>query len=488
MITCEKCGTQMLENQTACPGCGAEVARPATGEATAAAESGGVSTQPSAPGATPAGAAASVGGRGMSAMTKATIAIAVALVAAGLLIFWQLTTGHARGLNLTPEDMAMIAESAPPQQRLAMANDPEARKELAQNIRELFAVADEARAKGFADRPEVKSTLETMRHFLLAQAFVAKQREGGAAAAQQPPFKAEEVEALLKEPGRDAQFEQFVKDAQKVQLLPEGEVSEEEKQQLKQRWGQALLLSRKATEAGLDKERKTQLQIELQRASFLAQSYATEMVKGIEPTDAEVDAAMAGARQEAEELLKRARAGEDFEALAKANSDEPGAAERGGDLGWFTRDRMVKPFADAAFAMQNGQLSDVVETDFGFHVIKVEGRRDKDDEGKPADEVKARHILVRPEGIAEPNPFAPPKTLREQIKESLASERQKKKVDEIVARSKVQVPENFVVKAPEMPQRPPMGMPPGGDPHGGSPQGAAPPSAPPAGDAPARKQ
>jgi PPIC-type PPIASE domain len=456
MTTCDKCGTQMLDNLTTCPGCGAEVARPAVAAETQGAGSATKSDVPAQPAAA-AAARPGPAGRGMSAMTKATIAGVIAIAAAGLLIFWQWTTGHARALNLTPDDMSLIAESAPPQQRLALSSDPTARKELATNIRELLALAEEARAKGYADRPEVKNTLEAMRHFVLAQAYVTKQREGGATG---QPFTPEEVENFLKEPGRDAQFNQFISDAQKAGLFGEGEgeITDQQKEQFKQRWAPAMLLSRKASEAGLDKERKTQLQIELQRANFLAQSYAEELVKGLEPSDADVDAKLAGARQKADELLKRARAGEDFETLAKQNSAEPGASERGGDLGWFGRNQMVKEFEETAFAMQEGQLSDVIETAFGFHVIKVESRRSKDEAGKPEEQVKARHILIRPEGIAEPNRFAAPQPLREQIKESLARERQKQKIKEVVDRSKVQVPEEFVVKAPEMPKAPP-GMP-----------------------------
>lgn len=76
------------------------------------------------------------------------------------------------------------------------------------------------------------------------------------------------------------------------------------------------------------------------------------------------------AKKLATEVMNKAKKGQDFVALAKQYSDEPGAKDRAGNLGKFSKGQMVKPFADAAFALKPGEISNVVETDFGFHVIK----------------------------------------------------------------------------------------------------------------------
>ncbi|HOE56733.1 MAG TPA: peptidylprolyl isomerase [Bacillota bacterium] len=80
-------------------------------------------------------------------------------------------------------------------------------------------------------------------------------------------------------------------------------------------------------------------------------------------------------REEAEKILQRVKAGENFAELAKQNSKDPSAKENSGDLGYFSQGEMVEPFEKAAFAMKPGEISDIVQTDFGFHIIKLEDRK-----------------------------------------------------------------------------------------------------------------
>jgi peptidyl-prolyl cis-trans isomerase C len=75
--------------------------------------------------------------------------------------------------------------------------------------------------------------------------------------------------------------------------------------------------------------------------------------------------------EEAKEIKKKLDQGGDFAALAKEKSTDPGSAPRGGDLGFFTKDRMVKAFSDAAFSLKVNEISNPVQTPFGFHIIKV---------------------------------------------------------------------------------------------------------------------
>jgi len=87
--------------------------------------------------------------------------------------------------------------------------------------------------------------------------------------------------------------------------------------------------------------------------------------------DADADASKkAEARKKIEKLQERLKNGEDFSTLAKEHSEDPSSA-KGGDLGYFKRGEMVKPFEDAAFALKPDEISEVVETPFGYHLIKV---------------------------------------------------------------------------------------------------------------------
>ncbi len=103
-----------------------------------------------------------------------------------------------------------------------------------------------------------------------------------------------------------------------------------------------------------------------------------ETIKGLKPA-VEVKARhiLVEKEEEAKAAVERIKKGEDFAKLAGELSKDPGSGKEGGDLGWFEKDRMVPEFAEAAFKLDKGGVSEIVKTQFGFHIIKVDDKRDK---------------------------------------------------------------------------------------------------------------
>lgn len=409
----------------------------------------------------------------MKSTTKALIAAGVAVTFALALIVWQVKARRSESLNLSAEDVALIAEDQSPQFRTRLASDEAARKEFAKDLKQLLAVAEEARAKGFANKPEMKRQLELVRSVVIAENYFKSQ--GGNAPS--PTISDQEVEDLFKQPANQAKFDQFIADAKaKNPQLASTEIPEEQLKQVKRQLGQVLIGETKGIAAGVDKRRPVDLQIKMEQSRILASAYAQdELAAKMKATDEEVDAYVKShpeldnkeQKTRAAEVLKRVRAGEDFAKLAKEFSTDPGSKEKGGDLGWFAAGAMVPEFEKAAFALKPGEVSDLVETPFGYHIIKVEERKTETKEGKTEDQVHARHILIGSAADEGANPFAPPQSGRDKARAAVEKEKQEKLLEEIVKRSRVTVAENFQVKMPEQQPQPglPPGFPSGADPH-----------------------
>jgi peptidyl-prolyl cis-trans isomerase C len=171
------------------------------------------------------------------------------------------------------------------------------------------------------------------------------------------------------------------------------ELTAEQKSQVLDQLIRINLVAAQAEKDGLDKDPEAVAQLKLLRMQVLGDAEQRKFMKGVEPTDAELHAEydadvgtmdkteykarhiLVPTKDDAEKVIKRLQKGAKFEELAKTTSTDT-SKSNGGDLGWFTSARMVKPFADAVKTLKKGEYTkEPVQTQFGWHVILLEDTR-----------------------------------------------------------------------------------------------------------------
>jgi len=434
----------------------------------------------------------------LSNLAKGLILLLVILGVGVGLVVWKNKVGgsHAAGnLNsISREEVEMLLADVAkvnPMVLKRFAEDPEMKKQQLENLKQLLAFASEAKREGLADEPANKQELENIRAEVEAVNY---DKEINKDKGPMPPFgfiTEDQIKAFwgegeaantgffaslkdkvgLGKPDREAEFNKFLDT--KVKLLKESnpqmkdrEISEEEKTQAREFYAKIKIYQdeyrQKAKSGELPKEfqDKIALQTKLQQAQFLARLVSEKLAEKTKVTDEEVAKYIAehpefdtsAKRTKAEEVLNRAKGGEDFAALANEFSEDPGnkgpkGEMQGGLYKDVTKGKMVAPFEAAALALEPGQVApNLVETDYGYHIIKLEKKGEgKDASGKPAETYDARHILFMT-GFKDPeNPMGREMPIKAYARQKLEAEKEKQMLEEIVARNNVSVPEDFTV-------------------------------------------
>src|SRR6185295_11841926 len=352
----------------------------------------------------------------MKISTKVVATIIVLGLLAGALIFAQYSSSTPKTVKLTAHDMEVIfQELLPPQKQQQIAADPEEKKKLVGEIKKLLAVARVAEQEGYAQHADLTSQLAFQQEIALNNAFRKKN----------PDAKITDDEISAYHQAHPKDFDDFLQSNPRFQQSAQGPQREE----LKKQFGEFKVIAERARKEGLDRDDVTRLQALLDRSQTLAGAYLSDLQKNADKlvTDDDVaayykdhpsdfdevrvrhilistqpkpdteDQQESGdakdakdkkaakdkkpaekpktltkdeARVKAQALLDRVHKGEDFAKLAKDNSDDAASKDKGGEYDFFGRGQMVPEFDAAAFSLKPGEISGLVETEFGFHIIK----------------------------------------------------------------------------------------------------------------------
>jgi hypothetical protein len=433
------------------------------------------------------------------------ILLAVILAIGGGLVAWKSKVGHAGGTfsSISKQEVEMLLADVAKSNPMVLKRfkeDPDVKKDQLNNLKELLAFASEAQKEGLANESPNKEELQNIRKEITAVTY---DRETNKDKGPMPPFgfiTEDQVKAFWGEgeqpakgffdnlkdkiglgaKDREVEFTKFLDS--KVAILKrdnpqmaDREISEDERTQAREFFAKIGIYNdeyeAKVNSGAVSKElqEKIELQVKLQQAQFLARLYAEKMPEKVKVTDEDIakyvtehpELDPAAKKAKAEEILNRVKGGEDFAAVAKETSEDPGSKDKGGLYENVRMGQMVKPFEEGALSVQPGEVvPTLVETDFGYHIIKLESKNAATAEtaevakpsaapgAPPADggaTYNARHILIST-GVKDPeNPMGREEPVKKFVTRKLEEERQKKLIEEIVAANHVTVPDDFDV-------------------------------------------
>lgn len=416
-------------------------------------------------------------------MTKKSLIFTVTLlfiVIAGFLV-WRVQDTRAKSAKLeseilkglTTEEIGLIIKNqadSDPQATVAMKENAGARQLFLKSMQNTLALAAQARREGLAEDANFKVNAEYKKNALLQNLYMAKLNK------EQPKtfYVPEEIEAVWNNPENETLFNRDVETLKVIQkVYAESRGSEflnsklegDKLEKARKNWARMKVFSDKAkADAEFIQKPEVQLRLKIIEAGILASDYLNKhWAKNIRATNAEIKTYLAAhpefdvskKREKAEMVLQRAKAGEDFTALAKEFSEDRSTKDKGGLYENVETEYLWAEVEKTALALEKGQIADkLIETNTGFHIVKLENKEiKKEKDGSESVKLSLRHILLQ-YAFAEPNSkrtdIPPPFMKADDIaKAEVEKEKYNKFVAEIIQRNPVILPEDFTVELPE---------------------------------------
>ena len=367
--------------------------------------------------------------------------------------------------GISKTEMELLLKDANPLMLKRLAEDAEMKKAQIRNLKELLATACQAVKEGFAEQYNAKQELENIEIEITAVNYDREINKGNDAALPFGKISKTQIDEFYADKNNVSAFESFLKyklelTTESGQIEKDRQISKDEIEQAKQYFAKTRIYytesQKKADSLSKEFWDKTAISVKLQKASFLSRIYSEKVLREkAKVTDAEIQNYIAAhpeydtkvQKAKAYKILQRIEAGENFAKLAKEFSEDPASKDKGGLYQKVNAGQFMLEFEKAALSLKVGEIyQNLVETSYGFHIIKLEGKRQiKNANGEMIWNYDVRHILVSTAINDENNPINRPIPVREFVKTKLETEKETVILNKILSDNPIEVAEDFVI-------------------------------------------
>ncbi len=411
---------------------------------------------------------------------KSLIFILILIIAGGGVFVWRVQNARAKDAkveseilkSLTAEEIKLVLKSGADDDdsgAAAISQNSETRRAFLKGMREYLALAAEARREGLTEDANFKINYEIKKNLLLADLYKAKiTKEQG----KYYIVPKEETDAVWTNPANAKQFETDMETLQTIQKAVARERGDnaafsklqgESLIKARENWARTRVLSDRAkADAEFMAKPEVVLRIKIVEAGILSADYLRKYwVKSVRATEREIADYLAARpeydvgkkREKAETILRRAQSGEDFSRLAAEFSEDRTTTNKGGLYENVAKDTLWIEVETAALALEKGQIAaKLIESNTGLHIVKLEDKQIKQENGGQTIKFSVRHILLQ-NTFEEPgnrNPEIPAPFLKaeEIAKVEVEKEKRSRFVEAVIRRNQIALPEDFTVALP----------------------------------------